>query len=247
MPMNRPGVVVEDLELSGVDAYLVRPEPGGRGPGVLFLHWFDPEASDGNRTQFLEEAADLAAEIGVVSVLPQGKFPWEVDPSGAENDVRSIEEEVARHRLAVDHLASRADVDDRTIAVVGHDFGGMHGLVFAASDERVCGAVAIAVTPRWGDWFLPFWRIPGDRFDYLRRLSPLDPVSRIGDMSPRRVLLQFSESDFYIAPMAAHELARSCEDACDLRFYESDHAMRSPEAARDRATFLEAVFAVPSA
>jgi hypothetical protein len=65
------------------------PRARRRGPGILFLHWFDPEAPDGNRTQFLEEAADLAISLGAVSVLPQGKFPWDIDPAGAEGDARS--------------------------------------------------------------------------------------------------------------------------------------------------------------
>lgn len=41
--------------------------------GVLFLHWFDPQADDGNKMQFASEAKELA-EHGVASVLPQLEF-----------------------------------------------------------------------------------------------------------------------------------------------------------------------------
>src|SRR5690606_20920585 len=77
------------------DAYLVEPIDGGRGAAILFLHWFDPEAPDGNRTQFLDEAVGLAREHGVVSILPQGRFPWAEAPTDAEADAARIRAEVA--------------------------------------------------------------------------------------------------------------------------------------------------------
>lgn len=236
------GARVTEVAVGDSEAYLVEPEGGGRGPAVLFLHWFDSEAPDGNRSQFLDEAVALARTRGSVSVLPQGRFPWAEDPVDADHDTRAIGEEVTRHRLALDLLSSRKDVDRGAIAIVGHDFGGMHGVLAAAEDERVGAVVVIAVTPRWGDWFLPFWKIGSDRHDYLRTLAPLDPVSRIGEVSPRPVLFQFAERDYYIATMAAHELVRTCGEPKDVRFYESDHAMRHPQAVADRAAFLEAHF-----
>ena len=75
----------------------------------------------------------------------------------------------------------------------------MHGAILAAEDPRIAAAVLIAATPRWGDWFLPFWPIAGDRHDYLRALSPLDPISRVGDLAPRPVCFQFARGDFFIA------------------------------------------------
>jgi pimeloyl-ACP methyl ester carboxylesterase len=129
-------------------------------------------------------------------------------------------------------------VDPARIALVGHDFGAMHGLLLAAGDERIAAAVAVAATPRWGDWFLPFWRIEGDRFDYLRALSPLDPVSRIGDIAPRPVCLQFARNDFYIAAMSGLELHRAAGDPTQMHAYDADHGVRHPQARVDRAAFL---------
>ena len=137
----------------------MEPVGGGRGPAILFLHWLDTEAPDGNRTQFLDEAIGLAREQGVVSVLPQGQFPWLGGPVDAASDAERIRAEVARHRLAIDMLEERPDVDPARIAMVGHDFGAMHGVILAAEDERIAGAVLIAATPRWGDWFLTFWQL----------------------------------------------------------------------------------------
>jgi pimeloyl-ACP methyl ester carboxylesterase len=238
-PMDRAGVRVHDLRIAdATEAYLVEPMEGGRGAGAVFLHWFDPEAPDGNRTQFLDEASTLARDHGVVSVLPQGRFPWSEPPTDATHDVARIRAEVEAHRLAVELLAARADVAEDRIAVVGHDFGGMHGIVLAAREPRVAAVVAVAATPRWGDWFLPFWPIDGDRWDYLRDLDAVDPIARIGEISPRPVLLQFARGDFYIADMTGLELHRAAGEPKALKAYDGDHAMRVVEAREDRRAFL---------
>ena len=183
--VERHDARVNDVRVGDTDAYLVEPLDAGRGPAAVFLHWFDSEAPDGNRTQFVDEAAELAREHGFVSILPQGLFPWTADPTDAEADVARIRAEVDRHRAALDLLARRPDVDTGRIGLVGHDFGGMHGVLLAAEDDRIASVVVMAATPRWGDWFLPFWRIEGDRYDYLRALAAFDPITRIAEIAPR--------------------------------------------------------------
>jgi poly(3-hydroxybutyrate) depolymerase len=238
-PTERDRARVHDVRIGEVtDAHLVEPLDGGSGAAMLFLHWFDPEAPDGNRTQFLDEAVGFAEAHGVVSLLPQGRFPWSADPTDADADLARVRAEVAMHRAAVDQLAARSDVDSRRIGLVGHDFGGMHGLVLAAQDERIAAVVAVAATPRWGDWFLPFWPIAGDRWDYLRAMAPVDPIERIGEIAPRPVCLQFARGDFYIADMTGLELHRAAGDPKEIHAYDTDHAMRAPEARADRGAFL---------
>ena len=239
----RGAAVIEDGTFAGpdgepVEAFLVRPSgDDGGAAGIVAWHWFDPKAPDGDRTQFVEEAVELAA-LGVASLLPQGRFPWAADPSGAVADVAAIEAEVARFHAGVDLLAGHGGVDPERLGVVGHDFGGMLGVLEAADDDRVRALVAIAVTPRWGDWFLPFWDIPDDRIDYLRALRPLDPIERIGGVSAD-VLLQFAGDDFFIAAMSALELRSAAREGVQHRTYDGvDHAMRSEDARRDRIEFL---------
>ena len=238
-PIERDGARIHDLRVqAGSDAYLVEPVDGGRGAALLFLHWFDTEAPDGNRTQFLDEAVALAREHGVVSLLPQGRFPWAEAPTDVKADAARIRAEVAAHGRAVDLLAARDDVEAGRIGLVGHDFGAMHGIVLAAEDDRIAAAVLIAAAPRWGDWFLPFWPIAGDRWDYLRALHPLDPVTRIGGVAPRPICLQFAKSDFYIADMSGLELHRAAGEPKELHAYAADHAMRVAQARLDRTDFL---------
>jgi pimeloyl-ACP methyl ester carboxylesterase len=236
---ERDGVRVHDVRIADArEAYLVEPAEGGRGAGLLFLHWFDSEAPDGNRTQYLEEASELARSHGVVSVLPQGRFPWSAAPTDAVGDVERIRAEVEANRAAIDLLAGRDDVAADRIGLVGHDFGAMHGVNLAAEDERIRAVVLVAATPRWGDWFLPFWPIEGDRWDYLRALAPLDPVTRVGQLAPRPVCLQFARGDFYIADMSGLELHHAAGEPKELHAYEADHGVRVPQARADRLTFL---------
>src|SRR5262245_18318781 len=73
-----------------VSAYVVKPA-GALGhnsaAGVLFLHWLGQIHND--RTEYLSEAVGLA-QRGVVSVLPQGYFPWVPNPDGTTRDVRLV-------------------------------------------------------------------------------------------------------------------------------------------------------------
>ena len=236
---ERDGIRVHDVQIvDGREAYLVEPVDGGRGAGLLFLHWFDSEAPDGNRTQYLEEASELARSHGVVSILPQGRFPWSAAPTDEVADAERIHAEAAANRAAIDLLASRDDVEADRIGLVGHDFGAMHGVNLAADDDRIRAVVLVAATPRWGDWFLPFWPIEGDRWEYLRALAPLDPVSRIAQLAPRPVCLQFARGDFYIADMSGLELHHAAGEPKELHAYEADHGVRVPQARADRLTFL---------
>ena len=218
---------------AAVEAYVVEPPDGEIRAGILFLHWLGEHRSD--RTQFLSEARDYARR-GVRCVLPAGRLPWVPDPSDAETDVANIGLEQRRLDAALDRL--QAGLPKRTpLAMVGHDFGAMHGLGLAARRPAFKATVLIAATPRWGDWFLRFWKIEGDRFDYLRRLAPFDPVTTARGLKGS-VLWQFSDRDFFIAPMDALELARAAPGDPTLEWYQADHAMRSSKARAARSTFL---------
>jgi pimeloyl-ACP methyl ester carboxylesterase len=216
-----------------VEAYVVEPTGAPRA-GVLFLHWLGEHRSD--RTQFLSEARDLA-RLGVRSVLPAGRLPWVPDPVDASTDIANIEIEQLRLGAALDAL--RAGLPkDAPIALVGHDFGAMHGLVLAARRPVFDAAVIIAATPRWGDWFLRFWKLEGDRFEYLRQLAPLDPIEAARSLKAT-TLWQFSNHDFFIAQMTAIELARAAPRDPVIEWYAADHAMRSAKARAARRAFLQ--------
>jgi hypothetical protein len=239
-PIERDGARIHDIRIgSDGEAFLVEPlAQTASAAGLLFLHWYDTHAPDGDRSQFVDEAVDLAVAHGVVSILPQGRFPWAGAPTDAKADAERIQAEVASHLAALDTLAAHSNVDGGRIGLVGHDFGAMHGVLVAADDPRIAAVVVIAATPRWGDWFLPFWEVAGDRHDYLRALAPLDPITRVGDISPRPVCFQFARNDFYIAGMTGLEFQRAAGDPNELHAYDTDHGIDDPQARADRTVFL---------
>ena len=236
-------VEIEDIEYGGdVAAWLVRPaRPTAPCAGIVLWHWLSTEEPIGTRDEFLEEARDLAGR-GAVCLLPQGRFPWTIAPSGSTADTEQIEAEVARLSRGLDLLAARSDVDSGRLGLVGHDFGAMLAILAAARDDRVRAAVLVAPTPRWADWFLPFWPIDEPRLDYLRAVEPVDPIEHMPALPPRPVLLQMANSDFYVPVMAAYELRAAAGDAgadtVQLRRYEAEHDMDLDEAREDRRSFL---------
>ena len=264
---HREGVRVLDLTCDDgaggrVSAYLVAPathttlapgpEPAGSiegGPGVVWAHWFDSEHPNADRTEFLPEAVDLAAQ-GVTSLLPQGAFPWASDPTDSTTDRGKIESEVLRLRRGLDLLLAGIEanvaprhrpvrpVDAARMAMVGHDFGGMAVAVAVAVDRRPVAGVIMAATPRWGDWFLPFWPIVEDRLAYLAGLRLVDPIEWVGRLAPAAVLYQLARRDFYIARMTGHELHRATSEPRELRWYDAEHDLDLAEARADRLAFL---------
>lgn len=224
------------LDIEGADpveAFIVEPRDAKPRAGILFLHWLGEHHND--RTQFLTEAMALA-ELGVRSVLPAGRLPWLVPPTDAQTDATNIELEGRRLDRAFAALASPLG-KKVPLAIVGHDFGAMHGILLAARQPRVGALVVVAAPPRWADWFLPFWPIAGDPNDYRRRLAPFDPTTALPSTTAELVF-QFSRHDFYLAPMSGRELARAAGRDAAIEWYEADHAMRSSRARAARATFL---------
>jgi len=234
---TRRGATIEDVVLDpggeAIEAFVVAPATGQPRAGILFLHWLGEHRS--NRTQFLDEAVDLAA-LGVRSVLPAGRLPWLVPPTDAASDVANIETEVRRDAIALDALEAGLPAK-APIALVGHDFGGMSGSLLLARRPGLTAAVLIAANPRWADWFLPFWKLVGDRFDYARALAPLDPIEAIATVD-LPLLFQFSRRDYYIAAMSAVRFARAAKREAALEWYDADHAMRSRKARASRTAFL---------
>lgn len=241
-PATAARIRVDDVVLgsgdAAVEAFVVGPAGTEARAGILFLHWLGDHHND--RTQLLPEAREYA-HLGVRCVLPAGNLPWVPDPVDAPTDIASLELEQRRLGAALDRLVVGLPVG-APMALVGHDFGAMHGLLLASRNpDRFTAAVLIAATPRWGDWFLRFWPMQVDRFDYLRALAPYDPVSVARDVRAT-TLWQFSNRDFFIAPMSALELARAqplpegAQPA--IEWYAADHAMRSPKARAARRDFL---------
>ena len=247
----RGSIAIADLEwteLGGepTDGYLVLPVGPGPFPAVLYFHWLEPESPTASRSEFVDEAIGLADD-GIASLHVQGRFPWQVRPSGADADRERVMAQVRELRRALDHLAGRPDVDPSRITLVGHDFGAMYGAVLAAHDPRIKGLVMLTAVPAFADWFVPYWRgVLGDLTEeqYRARLADLDPVTALPHLAPRPVLLQFATDDRYVGHDAAAALTAAAGPAARRLDYDAGHA-RDVEAARiDRVAWLRALLAV---
>jgi dienelactone hydrolase len=249
---QREGAVeVLDVEFDGakgderVQAYLVRPAgtaaPASRA-AILYVHWFGPPEPDSNRTQFLVEATAMAAR-GVVSLLVSTfwsdparyeRRTWQTDFDNTLRQARSL-------RRALDILIAQPGVDPQRVALVGHDYGAMHGAIVAAVDPRIRSFVFIAGAPRFPDWY-SFGSATGvpkgaDRGNWQRQFAAIDPVNVIG-LSAASFFLQFGEKDFYTPRRAIVALYEATSEPKRLATYESEHEMRHAIIRHDRETWL---------
>jgi dienelactone hydrolase len=236
-------VIVQDVRVPvpgkpAVRAYLVRSagnlQPGSHA-GILFLHWLGQIHSD--RTEFLAEAIQLAPR-GAVSLLPQGKFPWQVAPTGKRRDVAAIRQQLAYFRASLSWLMARRYVDRSRVALVGHDYGAMYGALLANSNPRVHAAVLAAPDATWGHWFVKYWLgFTGQQaasYDALfAGLQPVGHVSRLG----RHELFQWAGQDIFVSASVRNRFARHAPHAKVDLYPDADHQLTSAAQA-DRDAFL---------
>ena len=244
------GVSVRDIEIRVPDQAPVRAwlvAPAGPAPrhsmaGVLWLHWLGQIHND--RSEFLSQAVAMA-DRGVVSVLPDGGFPWVEDPDGTAADVTRVEDQLAAYRRVLDRLASRRAVDPERIAVVGHDYGAMYGSLLADSDERVSVLALQALDATWGNWFATYWLgLEGQaRADYSQLFAGLEPVDHVARLGSH-VLLQWAGRDEYVSAEVADAVSAANPDARRIDYPRADHQL-DDKALRDLAGFLTEQLALP--
>ena len=249
---RRTGAEVLDVtvpvpDLPDLPAYLIRPAreviPDG-APAVLFLHWFDRQAANGDRTEFVAEAVRLAAR-GVVSLLPEQGFPWTADPVGDSRDVAAIERELTRVAAALAALAELPEVDDNQVVVVGHDYGAMYGALLADREPRVAGLAALAPDATWEHWFLAYWlgRDSPAAAAYPELFADLQPVDAVARVAAHRpVLLQFADDDGYVD---AAVRARFGTAATEPKVYPRAGHHLDRAALTDRTAWLDWVLRLP--
>jgi len=238
---QRDGAVLRDITFDSggvpVTAYLVEPAAPGPHAAVLFVHWFgDPRST--NRTQFLDEAFALAKR-GVVSLLVDAMWSkagwWEA--RRAETDFAEGARQVVALRRALDLLAGRPGVDARRLALVGHDFGAMFGIVAGLADGRPITYVLMAPTPRLSDWYL-FNAKPAAPEDYRRQLAPLDPVEALRALPAASVYLQLGLRDKYVPKASADELVAATRTRHAASNYDVEHDLVSAQVVEDRGAWL---------
>lgn len=224
--------VVFDAANRKVSAFLVRPK-GKATAAVLWAHWYGEEANP-NRKEFLVDALELAQE-GVVSLLPQGFFPW-MEPVSEDADAnRQLTiGQVVQLRRGLDVLQEQAG--NVPVGFVGHDYGAMFGALLVA-DKRPQTYVLMAPDATFSNWFLKYFVRGASKADLDRAFAPLEPVNNVGDAAPASVFFQFAKSDRYVPGYVADKLTEAASEPKKAESYDAGHEL--DDAARtDRLAWL---------
>jgi dienelactone hydrolase len=226
-------------------AELFLPATGGQAAAILYLHWYEPPSPDSNRSQFVQEAKEMA-RCGAACLMIETLWS---DPDfflkrTQADDLQNSIEEVTNIRRAIDLLLSQPDVDAGRFALVGHDFGGMYGVLAGSLDRRPTHYVVMAATPRFPDWYLYSPRLEGQaREEFIRQFAPLDPITHIADLSPAQVLFQFGTDDPHVPKERGEEFYNAAKMSKEVRWYDAGHGLNA-EAATDRIHWLKTVLSL---
>ena len=221
-------------------AELFRPAREGSFAAILYSHWYEPESGNSNRSQFVEEGKAMA-RAGAVCLL--NDTLWS-DPDffmkrTQNDDAQNSIEEVVNTRRAIDLLLSQPNVDSSRFAFVGHDFGGMYGVLTGSLDRRPTHYVIMAATPRFPDWYLYAPRLEGEaREAFIGQMSDIDPITHIQSLSPAPVFFQFATNDPHVPKERAEEFFAAATEPKEMKWYVAGHAL-NPDATLDRKAWLK--------
>jgi len=221
-------------------AEMVRPEGEGSHPAILYVHWYEPESITSHRSQFDEEAEELARSgavcISIETLWSDRDFFLK---RTQKDDFQNSIEEVVNIRRAMDLLLSQPNVDAKRFAYVGHDFGGMYGVLAGSLDRRPTHYVIMAATPRFPDWYLYLPKLEGEpRQAFIRQMAEIDPIVHVPNLSPPEVFFQFATDDFHVPKERAEEFFAAAKDPKEMKWYEAGHGLNE-DATRDRKAWLK--------
>jgi predicted esterase len=220
-------------------AELFLPQIAGPFAAILYVHWYEPSSPDSNRSQFVEEAKEMAGR-GAACLLIETLWS---DPDfflkrTQAEDIQNSVEELVNIRRAIDLLLSQPGADASRFALVGHDFGGMYGVLAGSLDRRPTHYVVMAATPRFPDWYLYLPKLDGEpRDEFIRQFSPLDPITHISNLSPAPVLFQFGTDDPHVPRERALEFFEASHEPVEVRWYEAGHGLNAA-ATSERKSWL---------
>ena len=221
-------------------AGMFRPEGEGSYAAILYVHWYEPESITSHRTQFEEEAKEMAQAgavcLSIETLWSDRDFFLK---RTQEEDVQNSIEEVVNIRRAIDLLLSQSGVDPKRFAFVGHDFGGMYGILAGSLDQRPTQYVVMAATPRFPDWYLYLPRLEGAaRETFIRQMSEIDPITHVPNLAPAEVFFQFAIDDFHVPKERAEEFFAAAREPKEMKWYEAEHGLNE-DATRDRKAWLK--------
>lgn len=241
---NQDGIESQLLVTSSPFGYrrmaeLIRSEGENPSAAILYVHWYEPESPDSNRSQFVDEAKEMAKR-GAACLLVETMWS---DPDfffkrTQDDDLENSVQQVVDLRRAIDFLLSQRSIHSDRFALVGHDFGGMYSVLAGALDKRPTHYVIMAATPRFPDWYLYSPKLEGDaREAFIRQMAEIDPIAHIGNLAPAPVLFQFATDDFHVPRERAEEFFAAAGEPKEIRWYEAGHGLND-KATQERKAWL---------
>jgi len=219
---------------------LFRPESEETLAAILYVHWYEPQSPDSNRSQFVEEAKELARG-GAACLLIETLWS---DPDffikrTQADDMQNSMEEVVNIRRAMDLLLSQPNVDPARFAYVGHDFGGMYGVLAGSMDQRPKHYVIMAATPRFPDWYLYLPKLEGEaREVFIHEMAEIDPIVHASNLASADIFFQFGIDDRHVPKERVEEFFAAAHEPKEMKWYESGHGLNE-SATSDRKAWLK--------
>ena len=243
MTEKRGAVVIEDLVFRNSfhqydPAYRICPAERKGAAAVLFVHWLEPESATSNRSQFVEEAVELAGR-GACSLLVSTMWAgpdWFLQRDPAKDRV-ATRRQGTRLKDALDFLLETPGLDLSRVAYVGHDFGGMFGATLAGTERRVGVWAFQAATPRWHEWYLLGRKLEGEAKEkVVKEMADVDPIASVA-AAKGAFLFQFGTNDPYVPKARAEEFFAAAPEPKKVLYYDAGHGLNDA-AKRDRAAWL---------
>lgn len=235
--------ILEDLVFSStterqISALQLYPHPQKyKAPysTILFVHWFEPKASNSNRQEFLPVAKKLAQK-GYASLLIDAY--WSTTPEEFEkhpvlywnqdiaHDTQLCLKQITEILDALEYLKIDTQVDNNRLAFVGHDFGAMYGSIVANLVNDFSTYILMAATTEFRHWFKFGSKLTAEAFQkYAEAIAIFDPSKHIQGAYPASILFQFATDDFYVPKGIATSYYEAAKEPKELRWYQAGHSL----------------------
>ena len=256
---EREKVVFNGIRGARVPGYLAFPKDHARPcPVVLELHgmtgnknawWQDQEGYRGG----LVTRGLLASGIAVLALdgpshgerisTNDYESPW--NPQEVEYRDHTLRG-VVEYRIAMDYLATRAEVDTSRLGVIGYSMGGVQTFMLTAADARVRTAVACVPPPtgyKMARRYAPNLTVAQYLADAALtppRVELANPQQWARGIGSRPFLMLVGRTDEWYTPDEAQQLFDLVPSPTkELVFYDSGHAL-PPEYATKTVQWLVA-------
>jgi dienelactone hydrolase len=210
-------------------------------PGIVLMHGMPGNARG------MAALGQLLAEHGAVVIAIDAPFarrggsPVQFSTQDRAEQIQLIKD----LQRAVDVLRAQANVDDERIAYHGTSYGGAMGALFVGIERRIKTAVLVV-----GDGGLvSHFTGPEDLngiladlscatgVDWLRAMTPIEPIRFIAHASPTELLLQSGRLDNLVPAADAQALHTAAPQPKTIRWYDAGHGLNQ-QATFDRLDWL---------